>query len=189
MLRDPNRRYTALDWAKYCGRQCCIETIEKFLKSNPKKYSNPFDSKIVAASTATSRHRRTSESELGSEYLLLKHQQLSKSDSENSWLKQKLRKTLRHESKSKRDLGPLGNMTATAMMCASSAIFTNIDETAALATPPGDSIKRSSKPLPLLVPKVEVTQAPVLVTEFDLLLESESKSTRNTLARRKKSSC
>lgn len=38
-LRDPNKGYTALDWAEFCGRKSCAEEIRTYVKQNNSKGS------------------------------------------------------------------------------------------------------------------------------------------------------
>ncbi|XP_076313412.1 ankyrin repeat domain-containing protein 33B-like [Tachypleus tridentatus] len=33
LLRDPSRKFCSLDWARFCGRQSCVEILEKFMKT------------------------------------------------------------------------------------------------------------------------------------------------------------
>ena len=36
-LRDPNKGYTALDWAQFCGRKSCADEICAYIKQNNSK--------------------------------------------------------------------------------------------------------------------------------------------------------
>lgn len=36
-LRDPNKGYTALDWAEFCGRKSCADEIRAYTKQNSSK--------------------------------------------------------------------------------------------------------------------------------------------------------
>lgn len=38
-LRDPNKGYTALDWAEFCGRKSCADEIRTYVKQNNSKGS------------------------------------------------------------------------------------------------------------------------------------------------------
>ena len=38
-LRDPNKGYTALDWAEFCGRKSCADEIRVYIKQNNSKSS------------------------------------------------------------------------------------------------------------------------------------------------------
>lgn len=134
-LCDPSRQYCALQWAKFCSRYSCAEAIEKFMKTNNKIFLH---NKFFSTS-----NKWSSDPEIRTSV-----QEVRPKSVENSWFKQKLKKTFRHsEHKSKKssEFGAISNITSSAVMCASSAILQNTE---------CDQTYKE-----MIIPKLEVLQA------------------------------
>ncbi|XP_067137373.1 ankycorbin-like [Centruroides vittatus] len=117
-LCDPRRQYCPLQWARFCCRYSCAEAIEKFMKTNNKTFLH---NKLFSTSNKWSSDPeiRTSMQEVRPPKSM-----------ENSWFKQKLKKTFRyadHKTRKSGEVGALSNITSSTVMCASSAILQNIE--------------------------------------------------------------
>ncbi|XP_013785377.2 ankyrin repeat domain-containing protein 33B-like isoform X2 [Limulus polyphemus] len=152
-LRDPARKLSPYEWAKFCGRQTCAESIEKFMKSHSKKKFSSLHRK-----EATLGKKWPSDSQLCPDNNALPPSNTELVKVGGGWLKQKLRNPFRYSNNRARrsaDFSVFNNITASAMLCASSAILQNSE---AEVSDKKNKTRRASGKRKFVVPKVEVAQ-------------------------------
>ncbi|XP_076316728.1 uncharacterized protein LOC143229005 [Tachypleus tridentatus] len=152
-LRVPARRLSSYEWAKFCVRQTCPESIKKFMKSQSKKKFS-----VLHRQEATLGKKWPSDPQLcpDNNALLLSNNEFVKVG--GGWLKQKLRNPFSYSNNRARrsaDFSAFCNTTASAMLCASSAILQNSE---AQFSDKKNKTRRTRGKRKFVVPKVEVDQ-------------------------------
>ncbi|XP_013789396.1 uncharacterized protein LOC106473256, partial [Limulus polyphemus] len=172
-LRDPARKLSSLEWAKLCGREACAESIVKFTKTNSK---NKFSS--LQRKQPSLRRKWPSDPDLRHASFL--NTVLSVEADSGNWFKQKLRNPFRYgENRARRnsDFSVFNNITASAMLCASSAILQN-SESELLSKK--NKSRRASGKRKIFIPKVEVAQDSVCPPTTDFFPTGTAPCFKNT---------